>query len=342
MGELTLSFLWYVVIAIALIAYAVLDGFDLGVGSLHLLARSDKERRIFLNSIGPVWDGNEVWLVIVGGALFAGFPEAFATVFSSFYVFSMLLLFGLIFRAVSIEFRSKNESLRWRKSWDLAFCFASILIAFGVGLVIGNLIEGIPLNELKDFKGNWVGFIKPYPILFGLTTICLFAMHGSVYLLMKTEGTLHEYLKSWVQRCVALFVIFYGLLTAATFYVAPHMTTRFHDYPWLFLIPLVAIAMIANIYVQMKKDNSGWAFISSCLSIFSLILLFVIGSFPIIVRSSIQPAANSLTIANSASSPLTLKVLLLIVLIGVPLVLAYGAYIYRVFRGKVRLDEHSY
>ncbi len=342
MDEITLSFLWYLVIVVALIAYAVLDGFDLGVGSLHLFARTDEERRVFLNAIGPVWDGNEVWLVVLGGALFAGFPEVFATVFSSFYVFTMLLVFGLIFRAVSIEFRSKHASRRWRRNWDVSFSLASLLIAFGVGLVMGNLIEGIPLDLSKNFTGSWLGFIKPYPILFGLTAVSLFAMHGAIYLVMKTEGSLQAHLEIWVARCIKLFVLFYVLLTLATFSIAPHMTDRFREYPVLFLIPLIAILMIGNISRQMKRDQPGWAFISSCISIGSLISLFAIGSFPIIVRSSINPEGNSLTLMNSASSNLTLKVLLSIVLIGIPLVLAYGVYIYRVFRGKVRLDDHSY
>jgi len=190
-----LDFMWYLVIIAALMFYAVLDGFDLGVGSLHLFAKGDHERRIFLNSIGPVWDGNEVWLVIVGGALFAGFPEAFATIFSSFYVYTMLLMFGLMFRAVAIEFRSKHESVRWRNSWDIAFSCASVSIAFGTGLVLANLVEGIPLDSNKDFVGSFVDFIRPYPILVGLTTFALFAMHGALYLVMKTEGSLHEQLK---------------------------------------------------------------------------------------------------------------------------------------------------
>jgi cytochrome d ubiquinol oxidase subunit II len=342
MPELSLAFLWYLVMFAAVVFYAVLDGFDLGVGSLHLFARDDRERRIFLNAIGPVWDGNAVWLVIIGGALFAGFPEAFATVFSAFYVFSMLLLFGLIFRAVSIEFRSKHESVRWRRSWDIAFCLASILIAFGTGLVMGNLILGIPLDAHKDFTGHFLGFITPYPILFGLTTVTLFAMHGSIYLVMKTEGSLHQHLKKLVTRCIQAFISCYFLLTLATFYYAPYMASRMKEYPVLFLLPLASLLAILNVPRQMHKDNSGWAFISSALSICGLLSLFAIGSFPRIIRSSIDPDNFSLVINNSASSELTLKILLIIVLIGLPLVLAYGYYIYRVFRGKVRLDDHSY
>ena len=342
MSMVSLEFLWYLVIVASLVFYAILDGFDLGVGSLHLFARNDKERRILLNAIGPFWDGNEVWLVIIGGALFAGFPEVFATIFSSFYVFCLLLLLGLIFRAVAIEFRSKLESEKWRKNWDIAFSLASILIAFGAGLVLGNLVEGIPLNEERNFVGNFLGFIKPYPILFGITTVALFTMHGSIFLLMKTEGSLHEYVKLWVKRSILSFLSCFFLLTLATFYFVPYMATRMKEYPLLILIPVLALFIVLNISRLLKKGKNGLAFISSCLGNVLLLSLFSIGTFPVMVRSSINPEKYSLLIGNSASSAMTLKILLIIVLIGLPLVLGYGIYIYHVFRGKVKLDDHSY
>ena len=338
----TYDVLWYLIVIVALGFYVVLDGFDLGVGALHLFARGDKERRVLLNSIGPVWDGNEVWLVIVGGALFAGFPNAFATIFSSFYVFAMLLVFGLIFRAVSIEFRSKVASEKWRRNWDVAFSCASILIAFGTGLVLGNLIEGIALDAHQDFTGSFLDFIRFYPILFGITTVSLFAMHGAVYLAMKTDGALFERTKQWTMHSMKAFVLLYVILTAATFYFAPYMTKRLVQYPILFLLPIGSLVLIFNLARQLNRHNTGWAFLSSCGSILGFLSLFPIGTFPILVRSNIDPVQNSLTIVNAASSELTLKVLLIIVVIGVPLVLAYGGYIYRVFRGKVELDDHSY
>lgn len=333
--------LWYLVVMAALIFYSILDGFDLGVGALILFAKKDRDRRIFLNAIGPVWDGNEVWLVIVGGALFAGFPEVYGTIFSSFYNFVMLLLLGLTVRVVAIEFRSKHESQRWRTNWDIAFCIASLIISFGMGLVFGNLIEGIPLTANQEFMGHFWVFLRPYPILLGLTTILLFTMHGAIYLAMKTEGALHDTIRKWATKTIVLFFFAYVVLTLATFKYAPHMIEKMYDMPILFAVPILALLSILNVPRLIHKKSDGWAFIFSCLSITLLLALFAIGTFPTMVRSSVSPD-YSLVISNSASSPLTLQVLLTIVAIGLPLVFAYGFYIYRIFRGKVKLDPHSY
>lgn len=337
-----LADLWYIVVIACMVCYAMLDGFDLGVGSLHLFAKKDTDRRVFLNAIGPVWDGNEVWLVIVGGALFAGFPEAYATIFSAFYNLVMILLAALIFRAAGIEFRSKLESPRWRRFWDGVFCIGSVIIAFGVGLVLGNLITGIPLDEHRDFVGSFGGFFNPYSILVGITTLALFMMHGAIYLVMKTEGQLHDRLRRWVKKTIFIFTTCYFITTVITHFYMPHMLAFLHESPWLIIIPLVAFGMIVNIPFQIYKGRDGWAFIYSCLSIAMLIVLFAVGTFPMLIRSSIYPEANSLIVANAVSSDLTLKVLLIIVAIGLPLVFAYGVYVYRLFRGKVKLDKSSY
>ncbi len=334
--------LWYAVVIAAMICYAMLDGFDLGVGALHLFAKKDADRRIFLNAIGPVWDGNEVWLVIVGGALFAGFPEAYATIFSSFYNLVMIFLAALIFRAVGIEFRSKLESPKWRSLWDGVFSIGSIVIAFGAGVIVGNLVQGISLDEHRNFVGSFGDFFHPYPILVGLTALSLFVMHGSIYLVMKTEGSLHNRLRRWVKKTIVCFIICYMLTTCFTFYFMPHMFAFLKQTPWLISLPVIGLSMIMNIPVQIYKKRDGWAFISSCLSIALLTTLFAVGTFPVLIRSSINPDMNSLLIVNAASSPLTLKVLLIIVAIGLPMVCAYGVYVYRLFRGKVRLDKSSY
>lgn len=342
MSEFTLSALWYLVIGISVLFYVILDGFDLGVGMLHLLTKKDQDRRIFLNAIGPFWDGNEVWLVIVGGAMFAGFPDVYAALFSGFYDLCMILLCGLIFRAVAIEFRSRKISPRWRSAWDITFSVASFVIAFGIGLTFGNLIEGVPLDAHKNFVGTFSLFFRPYPCLIGIFTCALLMMHGSIFLAMKTEGQLHQTLRRWVKRCVIFFLVMYGITTLATWKLQPHMVTRMKEEPIWFLVALLAFLAILNVPREFSRRRDGWAFIFSCFGILFLFCLYGVGMFPILVRSSIDPVTHSLTYLNAASSPLTLKVLLIIVAIGVPLVLAYGTMIYRIFRGKVKLESHSY
>jgi cytochrome d ubiquinol oxidase subunit II len=337
-----LPFLWYLVMGAATLAYTLLDGFDLGVGALHLFARTDHQRRIFLNAIGPVWDGNEVWIVIMMGGLFAGFPNAYATVFSGFYTLLMFLIAGLMFRAVAIEFRSKRESPAWRHFWDVVFSLSSILVGFIVGVILGNMIEGIPLDASQDYVGTFSQFFKPYSVLVGITSIALFAMHGTIYLAMKTEGEAHQIVRRWINGAILSFVFWYTATSIATLIYMPHMLDHLKGKPYLFVIPLLALLAILNIPYQVRKRNDGWAFLSSCLCITLLLALFSLGTFPTIVRSTIDPATNSLTIYNVASSDKTLGVLLIVAGIGVPLVLAYGFWIYRIFRGKVKLEKSSY
>jgi len=183
---------WFILLGILFFGYALLDGFDLGVGMLHLFTNTDEHRRLMLNSIGPVWDGNEVWLVTGGGALFAAFPPVYATLFSGFYLPLMLLLTALIFRAVAIEFRSKRPDAWWRRSWDAAFLAGSLLAALLLGITVGNLARGIPLDSSHEFSGSLFDLLSPYSAMVGVTTVALFMMHGSIYVVMKTEGPLHD------------------------------------------------------------------------------------------------------------------------------------------------------
>lgn len=342
MTDFFLEHLWYFVVGFCVIAYTVLDGFDLGVGILHAFVKKDEEKRIFLNAIGPVWDGNEVWLVVLGGALFAGFPAVYASLFSGFYNLCMMLLAFLIFRAVAIEFRSKHPSVRWRSIWDAVFSVSSLGIAFGVGVVLGNLIEGVPLTETGDIIASFGYAFRPYPLLIGVTSVVLFTMHGAIFLVMKTEGALHTKLRLWSQKCMMLFFLFYFLTTCATLIYMPFMTHRMQESPWLFVLPVLAFLLFGFIPGQFARGRDGTAFLCSCFGIGCLIGLFGIGTYPVLVRSNIDAETHSLTLFNCASSPLTLKVLLIIVLIGVPLVLGYGFYIYRVFRGKVKIGSTSY
>jgi len=334
--------LFYLVIATSILFYIALDGFDLGVGALHLLAKTDHQRRIHLNAIGPVWDGNEVWIVVVIGGLFAGFPECYATVLSGFYSLVMGLIAGLIFRAAAIEFRSKHESRTWRSIWDAVFSIASILVAFLLGLMLGNLIEGVPLNEAHDFVGTFRDLWRPYSICIGVTAVALCTMHGAIYLVMKTEGEAHLAIRRWIVPTIVAFIGCYLVVSVITMYSLPHMTLFFRNHPLFSVIPFAALLAIFNIPRQIKKGYDGWAFIFSCLSIALLVSLYAFGTFPTLVSSTIDPENNSLTIYNSASSPKTLQILLTIVAIGIPLVLAYGCWVYRVFRGKVKLDKFSY
>ena len=336
-----LNTLWFLLVGILFAGYAILDGFDLGVGALHLLTRSDEDRRILLNSIGPVWDGNEVWLITGGGALFAAFPEVYATVFSGFYTAFVLLLFSLIFRAVAIEFRSKRPMLWWRRLWDTSFSAGSILAALLLGVALGNIARGVPLGPDHEFAGGFFDLLNPYALLVGLTTVALFVMHGAIYLLLKTEGRLHDLIRGRVNRTIALFAILYASTTLATLLTLPHMTESLRRMPLLFVLPVLNILAIANIPREIHRGRDFRAFLSSCASMVALLALFGIGMYPNLVLSSPDPA-HSLTIYNAASSSKTLGIMAVIAAIGMPLVLTYTASIYWIFRGKVRLDHHSY
>jgi len=337
-----LQFIWFGIIVILLAGYAILDGFDLGVGMLHLFSKSDQERRLMLNSIGPVWDGNEVWLVTAGGALFAGFPEVYATFCSGFYIPIMALLSVLIFRAVAIEFRSKQPMAWWRWMWDFLFSLASLLIAFILGVALGNLIRGIPLDAEKEFTEGLFYLLNPYALLVGVFTVALFCMHGAIYILMKTEGALHEKLRNWINPSIIFFIMVYAITTAATLIYMPHMIEAVKNRPIFFFIIILNMLSVANIPREINANRDGLAFVSSCFNIMCLFALFAIGTYPNVIRAINNPENLSLTIWNSSSSEETLKILLLMAIIGVPLVVSYTLAIYWVFQGKVKLESTSY
>lgn len=337
-----LETIWFVVVVILLTGYAILDGFDLGVGMLHLFSKKDEERRLMLNSIGPVWDGNEVWLVTAGGALFAGFPHVYATLCSGFYEPLMLLLSALIFRAVAIEFRSKQPMAWWRWTWDILFSLASLLIAFSLGVAMGNMIRGMPIGPDFEFSGTLSDLLNLYSLLIGVMTVALFTMHGAIYILMKTEGELHEKLRQWINPSIIFFIISYAIATMATLIYMPHMVEVIKVRPQFFIVGLVNMFAIANIPREIQRGKDGMAFASSCINILCLMSLYAIGTFPNIVRASNDPEHLSLTIFNSASSLLTLEVLLIIAVIGIPMILAYTFSVYWIFHGKVRLESTSY
>jgi cytochrome d ubiquinol oxidase subunit II len=336
-----LNTIWFVLVGVLFTGYALLDGFDLGVGALHLFTSKDDERRVMLNSIGPVWDGNEVWLVTGGGALFAAFPEVYATVFSGFYMAFVLLLCALIFRAVAIEFRSKQPMGWWRQMWDIGFAGGSIVSSLLIGVAMGNIAAGIPLDEHGEFAGTFLGLLRPYPLLMGVTTVALFMMHGAIYGVMKTESELHDKLRRWAMNTIIFFVICAAITTMVTLLYVPRMAEQLKDHPWLFSIALLNMLAIANIPREFHHGNDGRAFLSSCATMATLMALFGINQFPNLVYSSPNPE-NSLNIINAASSQKTLGIMLIIAGIGVPIVLTYTFCIYWIFRGKVKMTRSSY
>ena len=336
-----LNTIWFVLVGVLFTGYAMLDGFELGIGALHLFTREDQERRVMLNAIGPVWDGNEVWLVTGGGALFAAFPNVYATVFSGFYLALYLLLAALIFRAVAIEFRGKRPERWWRQTWDVGFSAGSILSSLLIGVALGNIAWGVPIDEHGEFAGTFLGLLKPYPLLVGVTTMALFMMHGAIYGVMKTEGALHDKLRGWAMNSIIFFVICATTLTMATLLYVPQLAARVRDNPWLFSVALANMLAIANIPREFHHGNDGRAFLSSCAAIVTLMALFALNVFPNLV-TSLPHRENSLNIYNAASSSKTLGIMLVIACIGLPVVLAYTVSIYWIFRGKVKLDRMSY
>jgi len=336
-----LNIIWFLLVGILFTGYAILDGFDFGVGILHLFVKKDEDRRILLNSIGPVWDGNEVWLVTGGGALFAAFPGAYATVFSGFYNAFMLLLAALIFRAVSIEFRSKESGRAWRQSWDIAFSVASFLAALLIGVAMGNITRGIPLDSQGDYVGNFIGLLNPYSLLLGVTVVALFAMHGAIFLVMKTEGDLQATIKGWVPRLIGIFLVLFISFNLATLFECPNLVDVMKTRPHGFVILALDILVALSIPGMIRKGAEFGAFLMSALTMVLLMAVLGISYFPHIVMSMPNPE-NSLTIYNCASSQKTLGIMLIIAIIGIPIVLAYTVSIYWIFRGKTRLGHVGY
>lgn len=338
----TLAIVWFVLEGVLLAGYAILDGFDLGVGILHpFVPRTDEEKRISINSIGPLWDGNEVWLVTFGGALFAAFPEAYASVFSGFYTAFFLLLVALIFRAVSMEFRGKIDSPAWKRFWDWGFFGGSSLATLLFGVAVGNAMIGLPLDERGNFLGTLADQLGPYPLLVGLMTLAMFAMHGGLFLYLKTEGDFQARLRDWMWRSFGFFLVTYMLATMYTIALVPQATANFRSYPWMAVIIVINVLAVANVPRCLYWKKPAMAFASSCVIIATLVGLFGLALFPNLVTASNDPA-NSVTIFSAASSAKTLGIMLIIAAIGMPFVLAYSTVIYWTFRGKVKLSDTSY
>lgn len=336
-----LNIIWFVLITILFGGYIILDGFDFGVGITHLFTKDENTRRLNINAIGPIWDGNEVWLLTGGGALFAAFPMVYASVFSGFYLALMLLLFALIARAVSFEFRGKVDSLKWKKIWDYSFAIGSILPAFLFGVAFGNILKGIPLDKNGYYTGSFFDLLNPYSILIGLLSLSAFTMHGAIYMTMKLEGEEQERRVKIANLFWIITIVIYIISTFSTFFVAPFLFDGVLKNILTWIVLLLLFLSIIYLPVALKGKLYWRAMISSSVMILSMFLLSAISLFPRLVPAS-NDLSLSLTIYNASSTQLTLKTMLIIALIGMPLVIGYTTYIYRVFKGKVELTKESY
>lgn len=337
-----LQIVWFGIFIVVIAGYLIMDGFDLGVGILHpFLAKNDYERRISLNSIGPVWDGNEVWLVLGGGVLFAAFPPVYASLFSGFYSAMMLVLLVLILRTVAIEFRSKREDPRWRSIWDWVFFASSLGIALLLGVAFGNIMQGVQLNAEGNVLDNLIDLLNPYALLIGVTTVFMLATHGAIYLSMKADGALLNRDKRWIPRLMIVFFVLNTVVVLATVWLHELIADRYLQQPWLVIVPGLALLAVIIAWLMERRGRYFVAFLFSSAMIAGLLFSAGIGLYPNLLISTINPQYN-LTIFNSSSQPETLTVMLVIALIGMPFVLLYTAGVYYIFRGKVQLGTQSY
>jgi len=333
-----LNTLWCILIAILYIGFFLLEGFDFGVGILLPFLSRDKDakkvdlkRRVMLNTIGPHWDGNEVWLLTAGGATFAAFPEWYATLFSGFYLAFFLLLLALIVRGVAFEYRSKDENPRWRTIWDWCIFIGSLVPALLLGVAFGNLVRGVPIDASMNYVGGFLYLLNPYALLAGLSTLVTFTLYGAIFLSLKTTGELQQKAQSLAGRLWVISVILLLALLVAT-YLATDILARLGVNPGAVPITGMVAILLAGYLLRRKRD--GWAFAMTAVSIaFSLATLFMI-LYPRLMISSLNPDW-SLTIYNASSSPYTLRVMTIVAVIFVPIVLAYQGWSYWVFRKRI-------
>lgn len=334
--------LWYLVIGLLFSGYAILEGFDFGAGAWHLFFRKDLSRRIAINAIGPIWDANQVWLVIGGGALFAGFPVMYATMLSAMYIPFMLFLMFNVLRAAAIKFRSAEEMKWWRTAWDITYSVSCIMIAFLLGVVLGNILQGFALGPDFTYHGGiFFSFLNPYAIMVGLTTLSLFMTQGAIFLLLKTEGRLHDRLTFLLQKGMIFFIISFGITTLYTLVFIPEVTANFRENPHYFVVPVLSFLAVANVPRLVSKTRYMMTLVFSSLTMAFLLILVALQLYPTLLISTIDPQYN-VTIYNAASSQKSLGIMLTIVLIGAPLLGAYFFFLYRTFNGKVQLDDTSY
>jgi cytochrome d ubiquinol oxidase subunit II len=334
--------LWFVLYVMIIGGYIVLDGFDLGVGMLGpIVGRSDRDKRVLLNSIGPVWDGNEVWLVLGGGALFAAFPLVYASLFSGFYLAMMLVLLVLILRTVAIEFRSKRESGRWRSTWDWFFTISSLGITVLLGVAFGNVIQGVPIDQDGNMDVDLISLLNPYALALGVTAVVMFCLHGGIFLTLKTEGELLQRVKHLVPRLMIAFFVLMTILMVWTLLLDKPITDRYFDRLWIGVFPLLALAAVLVAWREIGREHYLSAFLASGTTIALLLGTVAAGLYPVLLPSSTDEAYD-LTVSNASSAQPTLEVMTVIAAIGIPFVLLYTAGVYYFFRGRVVLDDESY
>ncbi len=333
-----LETVWFIIWGILWAVYFMLDGFDLGAGILApFIAKDEREKRAVYRAIGPFWDGNEVWLITAGGVTFAAFPGAYATLFSSFYTPFMLILFGLIIRAIGLEFRHRMEGKPWNFIWDTCSFLGSLVPAALFGVAFANIFMGIPIDREGTYLGSFTSLLGPYGILGGILFLALFITHGLLWLAIKTGNGLKARAAAYARGC------WVALLFLAVLFLA--LTARYTDLFLIYagnpiLLTIPALSVVSLIFMRVCIARSAWwkAWFSSCSLIISVTIFGVVGLYPDILPSSIDPAF-SITVLNSASSPLTLKIMLAVALIFVPIVIIYQGYFYRLFKDPVSGEE---
>ena len=339
---MNLNILWFILLAVIILGWSVMDGFAYGVGGLlKFIAKNDNERRYVINSIGPVWEGNQVWLILGGGAVFAAFPFVYAAIFSGFYLAMMLVVWLIIFRAVSFEFRSRVESTGWRNFWDSSITVTGLGIALLFGVAIANILMGIPLNKEHIDYQSLFSLLNIFGLVGGLISLSMFLMHGSTYLIMKTEGGIQKRARVFASGFAYAYIIFTILFLLLSLVFAQRLLNNSFGIigdivPIIMIIGGIGVIVSAK---SLKSDIKPFAY--SVLGIVGAVASLAVGIFPDIVPSSINPK-YSLNIYNSASNHLTLFVMLIATIIGLPLVLIYAFYAYKKFGLKVKMDESSY
>lgn len=327
-----LNTVWFILVTVLFTGFFFLEGFDYGVGMLlPFLGKKDEQRRMIINTIGPVWDANEVWMIVAGGAMFASFPHVYATLFSGFYLALILMLVALIVRGVGFEFRSKREDPQWRKNWDWLIFFGSLLPALLWGVAVANLMRGIAIEQDMNYYGGLIPLLNPYAILGGLVFISLFVMHGANFLARKTTGDVLTRAQSLAPKAWLA-----ALVITAAFLVWTFLGTDILTKPGVNgLIPaLLAVVALLLAGWFIRKGSTGWAFVCGSLTIAFATLMVFAGLFPRIMISTLNPEW-SLTIYNAASTPYTLRIMTIVAAIFVPIVLAYQIWTYYVFRKRI-------